>query len=85
MLTFFNRRELLSTFSMKERGRVIAALEGAGVPYVTRTVDRNAPILGSSSRGRRGTSGQNPALAYEYTVFVHKRDLERARCALAHK
>lgn len=86
MLTIFNRRELLSTFSMKERSEIAASLESAGIPYSTRTINRNSPSTASpSGRAQLGTTGQSLTLMYEYTLFVHKRDLARAQAALAQK
>lgn len=83
MITIFNRRELFTTYDMAQQAQVRAALDAAGVPYKVRVVDRkNGQAMLAGSRARTGSFGENQALAYEYTIYVAKEDLDRAAQAL---
>lgn len=83
VITIFNRRELLTTYDMAQQAQVRTALDAAGIPYKVRVVDRkNGQAMLAGSRARTGSFGENMALAYEYTVYVAKEDLERAQLAL---
>lgn len=82
MVTIFNRRELLSTFSIKEQGEIRDILSQNNIDYHMKTVNRNSPsAMSAGSRGRTGTCGQNPAYECEYTIYVKKGDYEAARFA----
>ena len=60
-----------------------AVLDAAGIPYKVRVVDRkNGQAMLAGSRARTGSFGENMAMAYEYTIYVAKEDLERAQLAL---
>lgn len=83
MLTIFNRRELLCTFSMQQQARLRDRLEARDIPYSLRTVNRNAPSAFSDTRARTGTPGQTPERAYEYIIHVHKKDYDQACTLLA--
>lgn len=83
MITIFNRRELLTTYDMAQQAQVRAVLDAAGIPYKVRVVDRkNGQAMLAGSRARTGSFGENMAMAYEYTIYVAKEDLERAQLAL---
>ena len=83
MITIFNRRELLTTYDMAQQAQARAVLDAAGIPYKVRVVDRkNGQAMLAGSRARTGRFGENMAMAYEYTVYVAKEDLERAQLAL---
>lgn len=43
MVTIFNRRELLSTFSIKEQGEIRDILSQNNIDYHMKTVNRNSP------------------------------------------
>lgn len=83
MLTIFNRRELLCTFSMQQQARLRDRLEARDIPYSLRTVNRNAPSPFSDTRARTDTPGQNPERTYEYIIYVHKKDYDQACTLLA--
>jgi len=70
MITFFNRKELLITFSMNEQARVRSILSANGIDYRVKTV-------GGRSRG--GSSVANTDAAYQYYIYVRAQDWERAR------
>ena len=79
MITWFNRRELVSTYDMKTQSRVRELLAAEGIDYQIRVVNRKSPSpLGAGSRARTGTLGEKPELAYEYTIYVKKTDYDRA-------
>ena len=78
MITIFNRKELRITFSMKEQAEIRNALKAEKIEYVTKVINRNSPSPFSSERGRTGTLGQNIEKAYEYVIYVRKKDYERA-------
>lgn len=74
MLTIFNRRELMGTFSIREQARVRDMLRANGIRYLVRTVN----WMGESARVHTGTFGQDMDRALQYLIYVHKKDLERA-------
>ena len=76
MLTMFNRRERHMTYDMNDRIRVCDILRANGVDYRLKTTNTTASALG----GRRGgsTLGVDMDYAYEYKIYVHKNDYERA-------
>lgn len=83
MITIFNRRELLTTYDMAQQAQARAVLDAAGIPNKVRVVDRkNGQAMLAGSRARTGSFGENMAMAYEYTIYVAKEDLERAQLAL---
>lgn len=76
MLTIFNRRELITTFSMETQAKVREALSQNGIDYHIKTHSHSS---GTYSRGRTGSYGINSEHAYEYIIYVHKSDYERAQ------
>lgn len=83
MLTVFNRRELLVTFSADEQVRVRDILAGHHIDYQVKTTNPSARAhIGGSGRGRMGSAFVDQSAAYEYQIYVHKDDYERARSLL---
>ncbi len=78
VLTIFNRKELSITFSAAEQDRIRSLLTQNGIPSSVKVVNRNSPSVLSDTRARTGTAGQNLQTAYEYIVYVHKKDYEKA-------
>ena len=76
MLTIFNRRELYMTYDMNDRVRVCDILRANGIDYRLKTTNTTSSAMG----GRRGgnTFGVNMDYAYEYKIYVHKNDYDRA-------
>ena len=76
MLTIFNRRELHITYDMSDRVRVCDILRANSIDYRLKTTNTTASTTG----GRRGgnTFGVNMDYAYEYKIYVHKNDYDRA-------
>lgn len=83
MLTVFNRKELLTTWSMEEQIRVREVLAKNGIDYRIRTVNPSArSTAASSGRSRMGSCGVNSDCAYQYYIYVHRRDYDRARAMI---
>lgn len=78
MITIFNRRELLVTFSMEKQAELRERLKENRIDYSLKVVNRSGASVLGSSRARFGTFGQNMKLAYEYVFYVHKNDYDRA-------
>lgn len=78
MITIFNRKELTITYAMKEQARVRSLLAANHIPYVIKTRNQNSSTVFGSGRGHTGTFGQNMNFAYEYKIYVHKDDYDRA-------
>lgn len=79
MITIFNRKELLLTYSMKEQGDVRMLLAQNKIPYKIFTKYRGG------SRGHTGTLGLHSDLLYEYRIYVHKDDYEKAYAVINEK
>ena len=75
MMTLFNRRELITTFSMEKQAKVRDILSQNGIEYRVRT---NSHPSGSTARGRTGTYGLSADSAYQYSIYVHKQDYDKA-------
>ncbi len=83
MITIFNRRELLTTFSMQEQNRVRDILSQNRIDYRVKTLNPSArSTLSASGRSRTGSFGVNTDSAYQYSIYVRACDLERARACL---
>ena len=78
MITIFNRKELLITLDMKRQADVCDMLSANGIDYTVKVTNRqNQAVLGSS-RARVGSFGMNQDIAYEYKIYVHKKDYDHA-------
>lgn len=83
MITIFNRRQLLTTFSTKEQADARDRLAAAGLDYLCRCINRRSPSALSDTRARSGTFGEQPDLAYEYILYVKRADYDQAAALLA--
>ena len=77
MVTIFNRRELLMTWSMEEQSRVRDILAVNGIDYQIKTVDHAI-----RDRGRSGSVGVDMSSAYQYYIYVRACDLGFSRACL---
>ena len=78
MITVFNRKELIITMEMNRQAEVRDILSQNGIDYTVKTTNpETAPILGDR-RARTGSFGINPDYSYEYKIYVHKKDYEKA-------
>ena len=84
MLTVFNRREVLASFSSDEFARAREALSQVDIAYSSRMVNlESAKGWGADRRGTYGSLGMNRQYTKQYVLFVHKRDYEEAERVLA--
>ena len=78
MITIFNRKELIITMEMKRQSEVRDILSQHGIDYTVKTTNLQAAAVVGSQRGRTGNFGINQDYSYEYKIYVHKKDFERA-------
>lgn len=78
MITVFNRKELIITMDMNRQTEVRNILSQNGIDYTVKTTNlQTAPFLGNT-RGRTGSLGIKPDYSYEYKIYVHKKNFEKA-------
>ena len=75
MLCVFNRKELLTTFSMEQQAKVRDVLAANGIQYRVR-VRRNT---GGLSRSRTVMPGTEMGSMYQYYIYVKRSDYEKAK------
>ena len=73
MINIFNRREVLITRDMAAMSQTADRLNAAGIGVQVRT-----GTLASAGRSH-GIPGIRAESAYEYRIYVHRRDYERAK------
>ena len=79
MITLFNRKQVLTTFSMKKQAEIKDILDHNGITYYEKVVNRrNASLFGNGTRSRTESFGEDTSYMYEYTIYVHKKDYESA-------
>ncbi len=78
MVTIFNRRELLSTYDINRQADVRSMLAQNGIDYTVWTRTPHSASLGRAGRGHVGTLGMDMKYYYEYKIYVHKKDYDRA-------
>ena len=83
MITIFNRKELLITMDMNKQAEVRDILSANKIPYVIKTTDLQSAQTAGSHRGRIGSYGVDQSFSYEYKIYVHKNDYDRAAGACA--
>lgn len=79
MLTIFNRKELLITMDMKRQADVRELLSKNGIHYSITTINLQSPTASAYGRGHTGSFGISPEHSYEYKIYVHKKDYDRAK------
>ena len=78
MITIFNRKELLVTMDMNKQAIVRDTLSASGIPYVIKTTNLQSSQAAGSRRGQFGSFGVNQNFSYEYKIYVHKNDYDKA-------
>lgn len=78
MLTIFNRKELLITMDMKRQADVREILSKNGIHYTITTINLQSAGF-ASGRAHAGSFGISPEHSYEYKIYVHKKDYDRAK------
>ena len=86
MITIFNRKEIFVTFDMNKQAEIRYLLQGESIDYVIRTKNRTGTMLvrGGTTRAYTGTYGNQQMMDYEYHIYVHKDDYDKA-LGLIHK
>ena len=78
-ISIFTRRELIVLASQEKLSRVREALSTADI----RSAVRIRGGARGAERARGGIVGVQPDALYQYTVYVHRNDFDRARTAMA--
>lgn len=80
MITIFNRKEVCITYDMKRQAEVREILQRENIDYRIKVINRKTQISPFSMAGTRAYIGShgNRMMEYEYHIFVHKDDYERA-------
>ena len=82
MINVFNRKELTITFSMEQQAKVRNILSQNDIRYIVKTINRNSSSAFNDTRARTGTFGQNMKLSYEYIIYVHKNNYDKAKAII---
>lgn len=76
----FNKESVYIGYSLEELAKVRYVLNREGIKHSYRVVNRSGQWLGPGSRrGRFGSFGMNMKYEKQYTVYVHKKDVEKAK------
>lgn len=78
MITIFNRKEVLSTFDMKLQADTRCVLAQNNIDYTVWARSPHSASLGRTGRAYVGTLGMDMNHYYEYKIYVHKKDYDRA-------
>ena len=78
MISFFNRAELITVFTMEKLMAVREALANAGIASTVKTRGAARGL----DRSRTGSFGLRQEVLYTYTIYVRKEDLDRGRQAI---
>lgn len=78
MITVFNRKELTITMSMGVQAKIRDILVANNIDYVIKTKNFQASPWYSNNRARTGAAVINTNYSYEYKIYVHKKDYEKA-------
>lgn len=79
MITIFNRREVLITMDMKRQADARNILFQNSIDYKVKTINIQGASIFDSRRGHSCNFKVKPAYSYEYKIYVHKKDFEKAR------
>jgi hypothetical protein len=79
MITIFNRKEVCITYDMNRQAEIRNILQGANIDYIIRTKNRTETMLvRGGTRAYTGSWENRQMMDYEYHIYVHKDDYERA-------
>ena len=79
MITIFNRKEVMNTFSMKQQSDVRSILGINKIDYKTKIVNIGGSNNYGAVRGQFGSLGVDEDYSREYYIYVHKKDYENAK------
>ncbi|NLM22238.1 MAG: hypothetical protein GX207_10940 [Peptococcaceae bacterium] len=76
----FNRESVYIGYSIEEMSKVRGALEKEGIKYSYKVVNHSGQWSGRGTRrGRFGSFGMNMNYEKQYSVYVHRKDVEKAK------
>ena len=75
MISLLNRREVTVTHDMNRLNQLREKLDGAGIEHIVRN-NRNRTFTAGRSRGVPNVDAD---YAYEYGIYVHRDDYQKAR------
>lgn len=78
MITIFNRKELFITMDVAKLTRIKEILANNQIDFRVNTTNLQSASMMGSSRSRTGSFGINQTYSYEYRIFTHKADHDRA-------
>lgn len=79
MITIFNRKNVYTGYDLKQFSSIRDTLAANHIDHTINTKNRMGQWTGQGTlRGRTGSLGQSADTMYEYEVFVHKDDHEKA-------
>lgn len=80
MLTIWNRKELMTTYDLKQQAKIRELLSSYQIDYMVKVVNRKSPSpFGAGSRARTGTFGEDLNMQNAYIIYVLRKDYERAK------
>jgi hypothetical protein len=76
----FNKEDVYIGYSIEELSKVRDTLENEGIKYSYKVVNRSGQwSRRGTRRGTFGSYGINMDYEKQYTVYVHRKDFERAK------
>lgn len=76
----FNREDVYIGYSIEDLSKVRETLEKEGIKYSHKVVNRSGQLSGRGTRrGASGSYGINMDYEKLYTVYVHRKDFEKAK------
>lgn len=83
MISIFHRVRIATTYDMNKQAKIRTVLAQNGIDYEIKSIHHShSSSLNAGARSMTGTMGENPAWEYEYIIYVHKKDQEKARYLL---
>lgn len=79
MITIWNRKELIITMDMARQAEVRSVLSQKGIAYKIKTRNLHSSAALGAERSRSQGLGVNRQYPYEYKIYVHKKDYEKAK------
>ena len=78
-MNIFNRRQLISTYNLKQVNQIKEMLNANGIKFYITTHNRKGDDLFLSvGRGHQGTAFEKMEYECTYKIYVHKDDYEAA-------
>ena len=79
MIALWNRRELDITWDMSRQAEIRSILAANGIDYTVKAENpQTTNFFGVTQRGRTGSLGLKTEYSYQYKIYVHKKDFEKA-------